>query len=339
MSDRDCASTALGTLAFLFLRTTADTEHKLSGDIEKQYALHDEGLSRSDMLVAIRGLLDRRFGISLSNATACDLREVPRAKRLMAQTLIYLACAILEEQRRDSRATACSSYSRGAFPALLWSGVVKIDEFAQWGEEYMHLQRLQIEKATAGRDLGHCEVLLSRPYSVEDDIEAALASIDVWVKDYRSPRVLLLAGHRRSLDALIQQEVLARGIGVSARTPVTPCNAAHLPLVDPAPQQAYLSSVPVHSPERTYVAQASGSIAVDGSQCADDIRDFILHTGIGPMRTYAALRTLSSLSRTILAVGTAKSFLAICVAPNLQPHPVSHLPVGFEDCESKHPEE
>lgn len=335
----DMATSALdvasGSFAFLFLRTTADTEGVLSGDIESQFAVCEEAISRCDMLRQICSSLERRFGITLSNANSYNVQNVPRAKRLMAQTLLYLGCAILEEIKRERAGTACTSYSRGAFPALLWSEVAMVDEFNQWGEEYLHLQRSQIEKATLGRNLGHCEVLLARPYSIEDEIELSLSDVDVWIKDYRSPRVLLIAGDVRSLQLIIQRSEFPGGITISARSPVTPCNAAHLPLVDPTPQQVYLKSVPVHTPKRIYIAQATGLAAPDGPDSEDKLRDFILHTGVGPMRTFDALCALRSYSQNAVAVGTAKSFSAICIEPELQPCPVSHLPIGVERCRAK----
>lgn len=312
--------------ALIFLRTTADTEPSLTSGPTRCFGLSGPSSPELDCVAAT---FRKAAGKPLADAALIDIAHMSRARRLLLQTLVYLACALRDEASRGSAAVACSFYSRGAFPAFLWAGVLGIEEFASWGEDYLHIQRRQIEEASEGRDIGHCEFLLDAPYRSDLRIESQLSVLSVWIKDYRAPRVLLLAGTRRALERMARGAQVVDGVSLVPRTPVTPCNAAHLPLVDPAPQAAFLRSVGVHKPSHSIVAQADAT-TLSQSASDDEVRAFILKTAVGPMRTFEAISRLASLADETVAVGTLKSFSALCTESALQLHPIGHLSIGGE---------
>jgi hypothetical protein len=309
--------------ALVFLRTTADTDGTLGRCLLSQEASGGCGRELGALDHVFRALTTE----PLSRAACVRIEHLPRARRLLLQTLVYAAGALLEGARRGADAAASSFYSRGAFPALLWAQVITPREFVEWGEDYLQLQRTQIELASHGRDLGHCEFLLSTPYQPELEIESKLSSVGLYIKDYRAPRVLLIAGDRRSLDQL---DGVAPPGGLDALSPTTPvsaCNAAHLPVVDPEPQRRFLRGIAVRAPARSLVAQADASV-ISESASVEDVRAFILKSAIGPMRTFDAVESLASVAEEVIAVGSRKSMKALCADPHLQPYPIRHLPIG-----------
>ena len=309
--------------ALVFLRTTADRD----GMLGRCLLLHEAYGECDRELGALDDVFRSLTTEPLSRAERVRIEHLPRARRLLLQTLVYVAGALAEGARRGAYAAASSFYSRGAFPALLWAQVITPQEFVDWGEEYLQLQRTQIELASCGRNLGHCEFLLSTPYQAELDIESKLLSIGLYIKDYRAPRVLLIAGDRRSLDQLAAVAP-PRGLdALSPRTPVSACNAAHLPIVDPDPQRHFLRGIAVRAPARSLLAQADASV-VSKSTSVEDVRAFILRSAIGPMRTFDAVERLSSIAEEVIAVGSRKSMKVLCADPYLQPYPIRHLPIG-----------